>query len=348
MHIGIDCRFAATHSGLGRYTREIVTHMLQRNDPLRYTLFVRDTAEPWLAPLQSRALIICADIPHYSFAEQLRFPALIRRAGVDALFSPHFNVPLRCPVPHVLTVHDLILHRYPNRAHRLKQMAYRFLMRSAVLRARQIIAVSRFTAGELAQVYGESVRTKTTVVYEGVSTLFRPVPQEQRRPVLEKYGLYKPYFLYVGNAKQHKNVQMLINAYASLQDSNRELVLMTGGCEHRNLRLAPGTVRIDGVPDHDLPALYSGALACVSATAYEGFGLPFAEALACGCRVIVPRMGAIPEVVRDHGVLVEPQTEAIAEALARIDALPVPPPTRFATWEETAERVVQVLGAACF
>ena len=131
--IGIDCRFAASHSGLGRYTRELVPALLERGGA-HYALFVRSESEAWIPRVRSVLLAACGAVPALLRAGAGALSGLIRRAGIDLLFSPHFNVPLLCPVPFVTTIHDLILHRYPNNAGPWKQAAYRLLLHNAVSR----------------------------------------------------------------------------------------------------------------------------------------------------------------------------------------------------------------------
>lgn len=344
--IGIDCRFAATESGLGRYTRELVAHLLRRDDALRYALFVRDPSEPWLAslPPSPRSSLHTTRSPHYSLSEQLRFPLSIRSAGADFFFSPHFNVPLLCPVPFVVTVHDLILHRFPNEASPLRRIAYRTVMQHAVARARAVIAVSRFTGDEICGAYGERVRSKIAVISEGVSEQFRRRPQAECAAVLAKHGLPAAFFLYVGNAKQHKNVQTLIDAFAAAGDPQAHLVLVTGGGEASRLRLRERVRLLPDVDDADLPVLYSAARAFVTASLYEGFCLPVAEAAACGCPIVATRRGAIPEVAPPGALLVEPTIEALARALR------APPleaaERRNGSWSDAAEQTAAVLAAA--
>src|SRR3989338_1107900 len=170
--IAIDCRFAATASGIGRYTRDLVGALLLRRDvDLRYILLCRSTDEAWLHTLPS-PVVREAPYAHYSVAEQLYLPRVIRACEADLFFSPHFNVPLRCPVPFVATVHDLILHHYTNSSGLAKRMAYRFLMRHAVRSASALMAVSAWTERELRTVYGADL--SITVTHEGVHPAFRP------------------------------------------------------------------------------------------------------------------------------------------------------------------------------
>lgn len=342
--IGIDCRFASSPHGLGRYTREIVAHLLKRDDPFDYVLFVSPDALPWARSLPGSPTIVPFLAAHYSMSEHWVLPRKLRAAGIDLLFSTHFNVPLRCPVPFVVTIHDLILHRFPNSASFLKQRAYRLLMRHAVLRARGLIAVSRFTASEIGETYGSAAAKKVTVIGEGVDSSFRSRTREEQDAVLSRYQLTRPFFLYAGNAKEHKNVQMLIDAFAQAAIPGATLALASRGKETNTLNMKENVRLLPNVADEDLPALYSAAAAFVTASLYEGFGLPIAEAGACGCPVIATNRGSIPEVAPPGSVLLEPTVEAFAEALRH-------PPTPQETssrwrWDTAAEETVNVLKQA--
>lgn len=343
MKIGIDCRFAGIPSGLGRYTSALVTHLIAKRDA-QYVLFVQSEDEEWIQSLSGDFSIFPAPFPHYSFAEQLQFPQVIREANIDLLFSPHFNISFFCPVPFVVTVHDLILHRYPNQASFLKQCAYKILLQRAVRRAQKIIAVSTFTADEIANVYGKKIAEKTHVVSEGVDSIFEPKTEEVIASVLQKYDIQQPYFLYVGNAKEHKNVQMLIDAFVEANLQNTNLVLVTGGKEAKSLQLSESVKIIDGIEsDADLAALYSGALSFVTASLYEGFCLPIAEARACGCKVIATNQTAIPALAKDWADLIDPSVENFADAFSRISDASKPEPLQLCSWEESAEEVAALL-----
>ncbi|MDD5025777.1 MAG: glycosyltransferase family 1 protein [Candidatus Peribacteraceae bacterium] len=341
--IGIDCRFASTQSGLGRYTRELVTRMALLA-PESFVLFVRSSEEPWLSAVPAKLRRIGAPFRSYGFAEQVSFPGLIRKSGIRLFFCPHFNVPLRCPVPFVATIHDLILHRYPNTRNPFKRIAYRLLMRSTIRHACHLITVSAFAAQEIVSQYGEQFRRKLSIIPEGVSKRFVPQPASAVESVRQKYSLFKLFYLYVGNAKPHKNIHILLDAFRR-NPNGRELLLVMSGPEVKQLHL-PENVRIlSTVPEEDLPALFSAADAFVTATLYEGFCLPVLEALACGCPVIASNRGAIPETVRGTSArLVEPESEQLAHALAHPPARSplVSPPS----WDEAASTTLDLLLAA--
>lgn len=338
--IGIDCRFAGLKAGLGRYTREITKSLLDRNDAIRYVLFVRDAEEDWIKDFTKAHAILSAPFPHYSFSEQKYFPEIIKNADIDLLFAPHFNVPFRCPVPYVVTIHDLILHRYPNQASIFKRLMYHAVIKKALDKASQIIAVSQFVYDDVLNSYGSIVEDKMTAVLEGVDTSFQPVSIENQLAVQKKHGIQGLYFLYVGNAKEHKNVQMLIDAFEKAR-TQHTLVLLTGGPEVSRLRMGEDVQILSSIDDNDLPALYSGATAFVTASLYEGFGLPVLEAEACGCPVIATNGSAIAEVAGPNALLCEPTIDAFAEAFAQ------PPGSHtkreLPRWSDVAEQTVQVL-----
>jgi glycosyltransferase involved in cell wall biosynthesis len=338
--IVIDCRFAATNSGLGRYTREIVSALLARSPVLHYVLLVRNKDEAWI-PVRSGCTLIKADIDHYTLAEQMLLPDILRLSGADLFFSPHFNVPLRCPLPFVVTIHDLILHRFPNDASLLKVAAYKVLMKHAVMRSRSVICVSNFVKDELVSMYGSDCKEKTVVIGEGVDAVYRQTSSAEQERVCSLYSIHRPFFLYVGNAKQHKNLPMLIEAFHASERTDAELVLVSGGKEASGITSHPNVKIIYGVADDDLASLYSAAEAFVTASLYEGFCLPVAEALACGCPVIAPNSTAIPEVASGRALLVEPTVDAFATALQHVQVRREP--FRIAHWADAAAGIEKIL-----
>jgi glycosyltransferase involved in cell wall biosynthesis len=169
----------------------------------------------------------------------------------------------------------------------------------------------------------------------------------------------------VGNFLPHKNLPRLLRAWAALPEvlGGHRLVLAGGALAGRaalraladSLGLGDCVVFPGLVADADLPALYGGAAALVQPSLEEGFGLPALEAMACGTPVVASRRGALPEVVGDAGVLVDPEDErALASALARVlgsagerRALAGRGLARAASFtaERTAGRVVELLQA---
>jgi glycosyltransferase involved in cell wall biosynthesis len=338
--IGIDCRFASKDVGLGTYTRELVLQLVHSSTD-DFVLFVRSATEPWLDGIPSHVAVVTADFNHYTLKEQIAFPRLIRHLHLNLLFSPHFNVPYFCPVPFVVTIHDLILHRFPNQTSRLKQIAYRILMKRAVAKAQKIIAVSEYTQSELLSVYGNSIASKISTVTEGVNPLFSSSDVVN---VQKKYTIPSDYILYVGNAKEHKNVQMLIDAHSN-ESNAPDLVLISGGSEARKLKMNSRVHLLQDIPYSDLPSFYKHATCFVTPSLYEGFCLPILEARASGCPVIAMNVTAIPEVSGPHTVLVEPSLEALTHALGAIPTKTSFPEEEY-SWEYAATTTNAILTSA--
>ncbi|MDD5054802.1 MAG: glycosyltransferase family 1 protein [Candidatus Peribacteraceae bacterium] len=349
--VGIDCRFASQHAGLGTYTRSLVQALLLRDDPWSTVLFVRSLKEEWLKDLKRENVTpVEASFPHYSFSEQWRLPQLINRSGCDLFYAPHFNVPLRCPVPFVTTIHDLILHRFPGESSWLKKLAYRFTISSALRRSKSIITVSRFTADEIEKLYGSSVRERTEVIYPGVSSVFSVRSALEQDAVRSRYNLTKPFLLYVGGTKPHKNVPMLLQAFRAAAVDDVELVLVSGDCA--GIELQDGVRVLADVSESDLACLYSAALGSVTATRAEGFYLPAIEAMVCGCPVLATNVGAIPEISGGLAILAKPTLHSLVAGLrlivredilrqddqrsARIEY------ARSFSWDRTAEETAKV------
>jgi glycosyltransferase involved in cell wall biosynthesis len=245
-------------------------------------------------------------------------------------------LPLIHPRRSVVTVHDLGYHYYPE-AHTLFQNLYlRWSTRHNARVASRVVADSQATRQDLLRWVGIGA-DKVAVVYPGRDEgLARVVDAEVLAGVRARYGLAGAYLLYVGTLQPRKNLVRLVQAFALLLGSHSssplfpaDLQLVLAGqkgwlydeilAQVRRLDLAGRVVTTGYVPDQELPALLSGALAFVFPSLYEGFGLPVLEAMACGTPVVCSNTSSLPEVAGEAALMVDPQdTGALAEALWRI------------------------------
>lgn len=295
--------------------------------------------------------------------EQLVLPRQVGRG--DLLWSPANTGPLSV-ASQVLTIHDLSSLEHPEWYRPGFALWYRFLLPRLARRVRRIITPSRFTKQRLVALL-DIPQNVITLIPEGVADRFHPAQAGEIAEVRSRYGLHRPYLLAVGTLEPRKNLNRLFQAWqlaVGPEPAGRqpevELAVAGGtGAAFRSLdytRLASG-VRLIGPPaEADLPALYAGAEACLVVSLYEGFGLPALEAMACGAPVIAADNTALPEVVGEAALLVDPyQVEQIAAAIRKILRDPdcraglrqkgLERARQF-TWEQAAGRTWEVLQQA--
>lgn len=265
-------------------------------------------------------------IPCARLWTHLRLNWALRRDRPDLLFVPSHVMPVGCPVPAVVTVHDLGYRHYPA-AHRAVDRWYlEWTTRRHAQRATRVVADSAATRDDLCRYYGaETARVR--VVYPGRDeTLQRVTDPAVLAALRDRYGIRGDYLLYLGTLQPRKNLARLVEAFAGLADRLQLVLAGRPGwlCEDLSVQTERlglrGRVVMPGyVPPQDKAALLSGALALAFPSLYEGFGMPVLEAMACGVPVLTSNVSSLPEVAGDAALLVDPlSTSAIADGLARL------------------------------
>lgn len=378
--VGVDCRALGNinrNRGIGRYTANVVKGLSAHLDGLELVLFgYGDSPAPGLLDsevldkFEWRRLPGADDGSIYGGPrEHLDFARAVNISGVSLFHGIDHNMTPLLKCPSIVTVHDLIplVLRGPYLGP--KSWLWMQAHRAACRRANLVISVSESTRDDVERIWKIS-RERIKVVPEGVSPSYLPVEGDLFEKILERYGIRRPYFLYLGGFDPRKNIGNMLLAYKRylLADGEASIVLCgdTGGFEDyladeiEELGLG-GSVLLPGfVADEDLPALYSGALALIFVSVYEGFGLPLLEAMACGTPVLASDVSSIPGVVGDAALLVDPlDPTAIAGGLtllaedpdtrARLVEKGLTRSSRY-TWGKTVARILElyeeVLGGA--
>jgi glycosyltransferase involved in cell wall biosynthesis len=327
MLIGIDASRITTarRTGTENYALNVVRELVAVGQAHQFRLYFNQAPPPGLAPDRARVRAM----PFPRLWTHVRLSWEMATHPPDLLFVPAHVLPLIHPRRSVVTVHDLGYLYYPQ-AHTRFQNAYlRWSTRYNARTAARVLADSRATRADLVR-HCQIPADKIAVVYPGRDESLAPVTDlAALAAVRRRYGLGDRYLLYVGTLQPRKNLVRLVQAFATLQAPDLQLVI-TGKkgwladeilAEVQRLGLAAQrrAVLTGYVADVDLPALLSGALAFVLPSLYEGFGFPVVEAMACGTPVVCSNVSSLPEVAGDAALLVDPlDTGALAAAMGRI------------------------------
>jgi glycosyltransferase involved in cell wall biosynthesis len=261
--------------------------------------------------------------------EQVLFPRACRRWRADVAHVPYWGSPLRPTAPTVVTVHDLIPLLLPTYRGGPLVRAYTRLVAGAARQAAMVLTDSLASKQDIEQHLGlppERVRS----IYLAAGEQFSPEPGPDDETIRQHYGLPGRYVFYLAGHDVRKNVETLIEAFATVVRADDDVTLIVGGklpeqsrppfYDPRPLVSALGIedeVRFVGwVEEAHKPALYRGAACAVFASRYEGFGLPILEALACGTPLVASDTSSLPELIGDAGFAVNPDdVQAIAGAI---------------------------------
>ena len=365
MIIGIDGRPANADQpvGIGNFCGELVRALVSIKGGAAFRIYL--DAEPRAGFPVSRDQAEFRVLPRRRGWTQRTLAADLRRDPPDVFLALGLQMPLRRSCPGVATVHDLAYRTFPRCFPWRTRMRCRLEAACVFRRASHLLAVSQSTKEELCRLYGIG-ESRVTVVHEGVSAGFGPDLCPGRVDAVRmRYALPARYVLYVGVLQPRKNLIRLMDAFMRVRGRRPELphhLVIVGkeGWLHGPILQAAREsgvkdfVHILGyVPEEDLPCLMAQADALALVSLWEGFGLPALEAMACGTAVIASNTSALPEVVGDAGVLVDPyDRDAIEHALERIllddgfraslEKAAIRRAAEF-TWRHSAETVLGVL-----
>jgi glycosyltransferase involved in cell wall biosynthesis len=365
--IGLDAR-KIQDFGIGTYVRNLVRSLAAMDRENRYVLLVRPADREFLPELPENFKVAIESSPVYSLREILALSWQLYRLDLDLYHSTHYVLPGFIKGRVVVTIHDIIHLLYPEFLPSGLAFFYaQGMIRRGLSRGDRIIAVSQNTKADLME-YFEVDGKKIQVIYNGVEDRFRQrLPEAEIERRLAEYGIRRPYLLFVGNPKPHKNLDNVVQAYARARRIAQfdAPLLCVGGKEGGDekvrqralyLGLEDRVRQIGHVPDDVLPAIYQGAELFLYPTLYEGFGLPVIEAMASGVAVITSNTSALKEIAEGYAHLVDPlDVDGMAKAIARCMADPehrtalAKLGTRRAEdfrWERTARRTLDVYRAA--
>ncbi|MHB8488402.1 MAG: glycosyltransferase family 4 protein [Candidatus Dormibacteria bacterium] len=320
---------ASSVRGIGSYARGLLAAFRELDEPPQVSLLLSAGQEPpaevttALRPAPRRIRVIHPTLQ--PIADTLLVGLALRDANADLYHAIEFGQPARTRLPVVVTVHDLIPFVMPRDypwVRRARVPGLRLLRR-----ADAVIAVSEATRRDVLR-FTRTDPARITVIPEGISPVFRPAPAEAIHRLRDKLRLDRPFLLAVGTFDPRKRITLLADVVGRVR-RDHDVALVIAGDQGTFTGIVTGELARAGLTEHsrvighvtsdDLVALYTAAAAFVFTSAYEGFGLPPLEAMACGTPAVVFDNSSLPEVSGGAASMVpDGDGDAMADAVNRI------------------------------
>ncbi len=322
--------------GIGTYTHNVLRQMVVDYPEHEFVfIFDRPFSSEFMYGPNVRAVVAGPPARHpflYVVWFEYAVARLLRRIQPDVFLSPDGYLSLRSSVPQVPVIHDLNFEHFPQFFSTISRWHYQTYFPRYARKAARISTVSEFSKDDIVRTYGISPE-KIDVAYNGVDPIFTPAQKVQIDDVKRTVTSGEDYFIFVGGLYRRKNLGTVLRAFdAFKQRTGSRIKFVVAGQSYpetdevyalvRKLSCADDVIFLGRVEPRDrIPVLLSGALALVYASVFEGFGLPVAEAMACGTPVITGQITAMKEVAGDAAVLIDPNDHHdIAQAMETIVA----------------------------
>ena len=347
----IDGRFIGVGDSIGRVTFGILEHLLKIDSDHEYSLLIRPAG---IKQVKERGLwddervkVEVLDIAHYSLEEQSKLLIWLNKKPYDLVYFTQFNHPVLYRKPYIIIIHDLTTFGYFRYENPLKVALFKKVMKSAVHDSKKVITTAKVTKAELLETY-KVAKDKIEVVHLGIDANYMRLSKlgvadrvKLGNRFKQYYDLSADYLLYTGMWKRHKNLPRLLAAFQSVHNSSNEKVsglqlVLVGKIDKNEPVVIERIEKINGhsidkavptdavfvtgfVSEELLPAAYAGALAYVTPSLNEGFGLPPLEAMSCGIPVIASNVSATPEILGDAAVYFDPYNpDNIADKIKQV------------------------------
>lgn len=331
MKIGIEAQriFRKNKHGMDYVVLQEVKELQRMKTPHEFFVFVKPGEDRCLESTEHVHIIELA-CPSYPLWEQWTLPRAAQQYGLDLLHCTSNTAPIRCSVPLVLTLHDIIfLEPRDKQNHSLYQnlgWLYRRLVVPRILsKCQRIITVSNF---ELENIVSKLTihRERMAMIYNGYNDWFQPDSSEEKLFTDPE----RPFF-FLGNTDPKKNTERTLVAYAQyLEQSDVKRPLLMADIDHsffddivrrNNIEQIRSHIKTPGyIVNSELPKIYRNAFAFLYTSLRESFGIPLLEAMACGTPVITSNTSSMPEIAGPNALLVRPESsEEIANAMLSLE-----------------------------
>jgi glycosyltransferase involved in cell wall biosynthesis len=369
MRIGIEAQriFRPKKHGMDVVAIELIKNLQQLDYKNEYVIFSRKGVDDNTIVETSNFTLDKFSALTYVDWEQFQLPGKLKSRKIDLLHCTANTAPLKCSIPLLLTLHDIIYLEnvdFKGTAYQnLGNLYRRWLVPKIVNKASLILTVSEFEKQNILERL-PSTEGKVQVLYNGVSPQFNnSFSQTQVEELRIEFNLPAQFVMFLGNTAPKKNTLNVIKAYVDLclKHENKIPLVLLDYKKELVIRILeelkqPGLIDMfifpGYVPHHMIPLVYNAATLFLYPSLRESFGLPILEAMACGTPVITSSTSSMPEIAGDAALLVDPYkpaelTAAMHKALTNNNLLAdlkergLKRASCF-TWKASAEKLLQI------
>ena len=360
MRIAIDVReLVGKPTGVGRYVDQLLRAWAAMPAASQHEFILCAPEHVEVAAAAGLPIVHATAPGRGTVWEQFVLPRLVREARADVLFAPGYSGPIRCPVPMVVTIHDISFTAHPEWYAWREGWRRRLITPRSARRAARVLTISDFSKQEIVRHYGIAP-DKVEVIYFGMTAL---------APAGAPAAAGPRYVLYVGSLFNRRHIPEVIDGFARLAGRRRDVRLELVGENRTRPHLdvaalvaqsgcADRIVTRNYAPDADLAALYAQAGAFVFLSDYEGFGMTPLEALAAGVPIVVLDTPVSREIYGPAAIFVPRPDPALIEAALERALFDESERTRITSaaaailqrysWRECAHRTLQALLSSAF
>jgi len=326
-------------TGIGNYRESLIKALAKLPSDHSFVLIGNsgNKMESW-AKKQSQFGFAAIKSKPNSVHQHFLLPFEISRLKLDLFWTTPWGASVFLRGIYALTIYDLLYRRYPEIASLKARLYEGFVSKWVARRAKIIFTISEFVKGDIEEFLGIK-RDKIVNILGAAGEAYQPLGDSNVKSfalnTLNKHGITKPFFVYLGNFRPHKNLKTLLAAFAKIKTQNSDVRLVLIGsvdAKGRNkdseellnllkkLKLRKNVILTGRIADdREVGAILNEAVALVHPSFHEGFGLTVLEAMSCGTPVIAANTTSIPEVVGDAGILVDPHNVGeLAEAMKKV------------------------------
>jgi len=357
--IGFDARLAGRkHAGIGRYSENLILKLIElaaKNNQVKvkFVIFFFDTEQAKEVLSQffnhPNVEVVITNIKHYGLQEQLVLPKFYKKAQLDLLYVPHWNVPIFYRGKLIVTIHDLLWHEQKGTQattlkawqYFVKYLVYKYVSKQAVKKAK-VIFVPTETIKKTVIHYYPFAKNKIIVSKEGIASKYQNALNHQ--PTLQPR--IKKQLIYTGSLYPHKNIAVVIKSlkklpkYQLLIASSRSIFQDQIQTLVAHYKVKKQVIFLGFVPDEKLITLYQQSMALVQPSLSEGFGLTGIEAMASQIPVLASDIEVFREIYQDAAFFFDPNSSAsFIKALENLES---------ANRKEVIKRGVQVASQYSF